>query len=351
MNDQQSNNLPTRRYSKKSSFYINTKQEFFDENDELLSSALRKNKLYLAQPPRDKCKICQGMLGEAIDLKQHGVNYSFCSNCDHLNGRFDDTEQFTKLIYASEDGKDYAAAYIDQNFKKRVEDIYLPKVEFLQDQLEIKRPKLLDVGCGGGYFVYACRQRGIDARGIDVSRTMIDFGNMNISERMDVSPLMLVDEDSFYDQVRNTEASVVSTIGVIEHLRQPQRFFDAFKQSKAQYLYYSVPMYSASVVIENVFGDIFPRQLSGGHTHLFTEKSIEELNRQLNGQPKAEWRFGVDIMDFYRSVMIRLQGGDASEKMIKRFGAEFAPHIDALQSVLDQSHFCSEIHSIVKKCD
>ncbi len=351
MNDRQNIHSPVRRYSKRSSFYIETKQDFFNQNDELLASAKEKNSFYAAQPMRDECKICQTALHEDIDLKQHGISYSFCSQCDHLNGRFDDTEQFTKVIYASEDGKDYAAAYIDQNFEKRVEDIYLPKVDFLLEELDLKNIKLLDVGCGGGYFVHACRQRGIDARGIDVSRTMVDFGNMNISDRMGLSPLMLVDEDSFYDQVRNTEASIVSTIGVIEHLRQPERLFEAFKESNAIYLYYSVPMYSASVVIENAFDDIFPRQLSGGHTHLFTERSIEELNRRLNGKPIAEWRFGDDIMDFYRSLMTRLQRNGASGKMIKRFATEFAPHIDALQAVLDQSHYCSEIHSIVKKCD
>ena len=71
-----------------------------------------------------------------------------------------------------------------------------------------------------------------------------------------------------FEEIKNSDADVISAIGVIEHLREPHKFFEAFKESKARYIYYSVPMFSLSVALENVSDDIFPRQLSAGHTHL-----------------------------------------------------------------------------------
>ena len=46
------------------------------------------------------------------------------------------------------------------------------------------------------------------------------------------------------------------------------------------YLFISVPTFSFSVFLENANQDIFPRQLSGGHTHLYTEESLNYLAKK-----------------------------------------------------------------------
>ena len=47
--------------------------------------------------------------------------------------------------------------------------------------------------------------------------------------------------------------------------------FRAYKSSRIKYLYISVPIFSLTSFIENAFQNIYPRHLSGGHTHLFTK--------------------------------------------------------------------------------
>jgi 2-polyprenyl-3-methyl-5-hydroxy-6-metoxy-1,4-benzoquinol methylase len=139
-----------------------------------------------------------------------------------------------------------------------------------------KKYEILDVGCGSGYFVYASLLRNLAATGCDVSKTMVDFGNTQINHQLNKSPLKHESEEGFFESIIKSNADVISAIGVIEHLREPHKFFSAFQKSKAKYLYYSVPMFSFSVALENVFKNVFPRQLSGGHTHLFTESSIKK---------------------------------------------------------------------------
>ena len=303
----------------------------------------------MAQPIRKNCKICEAKLPTSLDFNSHQIGYVFCENCTHLNGIYDDTSSFVKQIYLDDDGEIYANEYFDENYLQRTKDIYLPKVDFLISSLPEKNYKILDIGCGTGYFSLACLLRNTSSKGIDVAKKQIDFGNDRINFHKEQMPLHHVEENAFFDEIKNTNADVVSAIGVIEHLREPQKFFEAFKMSNAQYVYYCVPMFSLSVVLENILPNVFPRQLFGDHTHLFTEQSIVELHNQMNVKPLNEWRFGTDIMDLNRIILINLESNNSSQKMIKFVNEGFATKIDELQSVLDMNHFCSEIHVIATK--
>jgi SAM-dependent methyltransferase len=338
-----------RRYSKSSAFYISTKKDFFSDNDALLRRALKQNALYASQPTRTHCKICRAQLPGSADFTSHGVGYTFCPDCSHLNGTHQDTGAFVEQLYIADAGKDYSSSYIDQNFAGRTSDIYVPKVDFLVDSLPHGAREILDVGCGSGYFVYAALLRNIAATGIDVGASMVEFGNRQISHLTGQSPLLHVEEDAFFRAVVESKADIISAIGVIEHLREPHEFFDAFARSGARYLYYSVPMFSLSVVLENIFKEVFPRQLSGGHTHLFTEESIRTMNALIGITPIAEWRFGTDLMDLYRGSVTLLQKNKVSAKLTEAFTEGFASSIDDLQSILDRNHFCSEIHCLGTK--
>jgi 2-polyprenyl-3-methyl-5-hydroxy-6-metoxy-1,4-benzoquinol methylase len=337
------------KYSKPTNFYLGTKKEFFSNNDALLAKAHKINKLYSQQDVRPECKICLSILPAKVDFKSHGIGYKFCGACGHLNGVHDDTKAFVDQVYISDDGDDYSTLYIDDSFAKRTEDIYIPKLDFLSESIDIENYSILDVGCGSGYFVCAALRRDIQARGVDVNASMVNFGNRQISHQLNQSPLSFINEDCFFEEIVNSNDDVISAIGVIEHLREPHKFFEAFQESSAQYIFYSVPMFSSSVFFEVLQQEAFPRQLSGGHTHLFVEESIKKMNSIIGISSIAEWRFGTDIMDLYRMMRTGINQIDVSEKFVQLFDEEFSKNIDSLQSVFDESHFCSEIHLVGKK--
>jgi len=337
------------KYSKSSAFYLGTKKSFFSDNDALLERAARQSKLYASQPARTHCKLCNSPLPPATDFTSHGVGYSFCADCSHLNGAFEDTKAFIEQLYVADAGSEYSSNYIDKDFVRRTRDIYVPKIDFLLENLAPGEHRLLDVGCGSGYLVYAALLRDLPARGIDVGSLMVDFGNRQISHFANAAPLTHVAEKAFYESIMTSEADIVAAIGVIEHLREPHEFFKAFANSGASYLYYSVPMFSFSVILENIFTDIFPRQLSGGHTHLFTEESLQRMNSLIGVRPVAEWRFGTDVTDLYRSVLTSLRKNRVSQQLIERLDKGLATSIDDIQAVFDRSHFCSEIHCVAAK--
>ncbi len=328
---------------------MKTKADYFSENEKHLETAQKLNRLYSSQPKRVNCKICKLALPQSVDFTSHGIEYVFCKECNHLNGIYDDTSSFVKEIYIDSDGSDYASGYYDDNYLQRTNDIYIPKVDFLLTSLPKQELKILDIGCGSGYFVLGCLLRSITATGLDIGSASVKFGNEQIMHHCKESPLICVEEDAFFEEIKNTDANVVSAIGVIEHLREPHRFFEAFQLSNAKYLFYQVPMFSFSVVLENVLPNVFPRQLSGAHTHLFTEQSVKKLNNIIGIETLAEWRFGADVMDLYRSILVNLQLNQSSKKMIDYVSEGLGVKIDELQAVIDQNLFCSDIHVVAKK--
>ena len=146
----------------------------------------------------------------------------------------------------------------------------------------------------------------------------------------------------------NKNYNTISLIQVLEHLTDPNLLLKAFKKSNAMYLYISVPLFSLSVFLENSFKNVFPRQLSGGHTHLYTEKSLNFLAKKYKLKIIGEWWFGTDFSDLYRSL--RNSCKIVNKKIfLNEINEKLFSVIDELQSVLDKNKICSEVHMVLKK--
>lgn len=332
------------KFSKESSAVIKNKQSFFNENLKHLEYVRGVNGLYKQQPPRVNCKTCDHPLGKP-SISVHGVDYVVCGNCGHLNGVHEDSRDFAEVIYNAAEGKNYSQNYKDDYFN-RVVDIYKPKVEFLSEALALQKVSnfsITDVGCGGGHFVAACEQLNISCTGYDTNLELIRLGSEMLTDnRVEVSEL-----DDIADVIRSVETPVVSLIGVLEHLMDPLSALSAFKESKANYLYLQVPLFSFSVLLESANPDVFPRQLNAGHTHLYTRESLSYLQKKLGFKTAGEWWFGTDVVDLFRHLLIKSQVDEDERKgLVHRL---LGQHIDDLQSVFDRSRNCSGVNLVWSK--
>lgn len=338
-----------KKFSKPSSDILKIKQSFFDDNDRKLESLLKANAVYLKQPPRTQCKNCYTKISGA-DFSNFGIEYSICENCGHLNGTFEDTEDYVDFLYGPKDGAGYSETYLEDSeaFANRVEKIYLPKAEFLKEVMQgegLPGFSLSDFGCGAGFFISAARSLGIKAVGFEVSSAMAKSGNAHLGEEC----ITVVDSKGIYDKVLESDADVICVLGVLEHLKKPRLFLDNFKKSAVDYLYLSVPLFSLSVFLENAFPGIMPRQLSGGHTHLYTKESLAWLRGHYDLEEVGSWWFGTDITDLYRSMSVTLIKNGLSPKAISIFQENFKPLIDQMQAASDNAMWCSEVHMVLKK--
>ena len=327
------------KFSKSYKNIIKVKSDFYNNNISNVKSAIKINNLYKKQPLRKYCKNC-GSKKIKLFIKNFKIPYKICSSCGHLNGAYQDTNNFAKKIYNQKSGKNYSKNYLN-DFNLRVKNIYIPKVKFLKKVIKNKI-KLIDLGCGAGHFVKALELQGISAVGYDTSKHLCELGNKKLNK----NKIYSIDFNKIYEIIHNNpDINTLSMIGVLEHLTEPHKILDIFKKKKIKYLYMSVPLFSLSTFIENSFPNVFPRQLSGGHTHLYTEKSINYLAKKYNLKIIGEYWFGTDMPDLMRSL---INSGNILNKKIytDELYKKFSKFIDKLQSVLDQNKICSEVHMV-----
>ena len=79
-----------------------------------------------------------------------------------------------------------------------------------------------------------------------------------------------------------------------------------------------------------IFPTVFHRNLACGHTHLYTDASLNWLCREFGFNRVAEWWFGTDVVDWYRSVMVRARQQPETARMADEWADLWAPAIDGL---------------------
>ena len=339
-----------KKYGKTYSNMWKFKDSLTKDNNPLLNRNQKVLELYSKQPMRKYCKVCNGE-NHRWEFYSHGVKYYCCNTCGHINGEFEDTEEFTKALYES-DAIGYGDDYQDvnlQEYNERVDTIYLPKAEFLRDTIccgdNLQNMRVVDIGAGAGHNVAAMQKIGFSAVGVEVDQHQVEFA----SHILPPGSMIYCPSDKICEYIKTVDADCISFIYVLEHVQNLVDVFEAFiSNANIEYLYFSVPMFSCSTILESITDRVFPRVLAAEHTHIFTNESIEYICHKYSLQPIGVWRFGADIADLLRTITVELEmkGNSALAGILKK---QIVPVMDDLQSILDSTEFCSDIHIVLKK--
>ena len=335
------------KFSKSYANILKIKKDFYDNNSKYLKETLKVNNFYLKQPKRKNCKNCGSKKIKSF-IKNFDIPYKLCLSCGHLNGAFQDTSYFAEKLYVGESQnnnskKIYANNFFLKDYNERVKNIYSPKVDFLKRVIK-KKINLIDIGCGAGHFVKALELQGVSAVGFDTSEEDCKLGNKILKK----NKIYSIKFEEIYEIIkRPSDFNTLSMIGVLEHLSAPEKMMTLFKKSKIRYLYISVPLFSLSTFIENSFQNVYPRHLSGGHTHLYTNKSLNFLAKKYKLEIIGEYWFGADFPDLSRSFINT--GNILNKKIFSReLYKNFTKFVDEFQAILDKNKICSEVHMVFK---
>lgn len=354
MSTNESKVQPLIRYGKPYADVWKIKTDFYEQNDVFLQDMNRIAAIYRQQPRRTKCMVCGAERnGEALSFQSHGIEYFLCPVCGHLNGTHELTAAFSEQVYENDDyGSVYRERKSQEAYDNRMRTIYLPKAQFMVDALrqtksddEIHQMKYLDVGAGSGYYVSAMQHLELRATGMEISASQVNWGSCYLP----AGSLVQVEESEVSHRIREAEEEVLSFIGVFEHIENLQDVIRAIAENpRIRYIYFSVPMFSYSAILESIHPDVFNRQLGGTHTHLFTKESLQYLMKRERLILRGAWYFGTDVADAIRMVMVESQRND-NTALSALFKDKAATILDALQHVIDEQEFCSEVHMLVEK--
>lgn len=334
------------RYGKSSKF-LNKKFDF-SANEQLCNEENKHLSEYKKSPKREFCINCKTPLKKIIFTRKE-IKYFECNNCGHINAEYQITEEFNSYLYNNiEFVKDYLM-HDDKQYIQRMEDIYLPKANFLiesilNDNINPNDLQFFDYGCGSGYFVYAMTQLGYTINGTDLSNEQVQLANKmltSINQNTTNKVIPLVDNN-----IQKLQTNVLSMIGVLEHLENPNRFLEMIATKNIQYIYVLVPTFSLSDYIQLAFPDVYDRHLGVAHTHLYTENSLKKFFSTYGYEPISEWWFGGDAFDLFRNISTTLSDKNVDMKIFQQY---YMNIIDEIQLSIDKKHACSEVHMLFKK--
>lgn len=330
------------------------KQDYFHKNDALLENSKRIALRYAEQPRRERCKNCIAVAPAASDFVKQGIAYWTCAPCGHVNGAHEDTVVFAAETYTGHGAANYAKNYTVQDraaYEQRCTDIYLPKAKFLLNAIERdggdpRTQAVADFGAGSGYFVNALRMLGVDAIGYEVSADQVAYGNAALGAPL----LQRIGMDGIEPLARSTARPVVTMVGLLEHLERPTHVMRLLGENPAvRYAFITVPLFSPTVFFEMAFPHVHPRHLGGRHTHIYSDRSLTWLERATGFERCAEWWFGTDIADLYRSIHVTLAAQQQDPHAIALWEETFLPLVDDLQLVLDRRKIASEVQLVLRK--
>ena len=339
------------RYGKSSEGILNVRQNFFDENEESLRLAKSQADIYIAQPRRVCCKLCNERLPDRPDFTKLSIPYASCARCGHLNGMHEDTDAFCRAVYLDPSYATYYGSADAGRYQYRTEAIYRPKADFLCEVLAadghaLSKFSYADFGSGSGYMVAALIGAGADRTvGIEVSPHQVAYAKQMVAG----DRFRLIDIADTVATVRNLDADVVSIVGVLEHLQDQRAVLQALRENpRVKYILLCVPLYGLCVFLEMVFPNVHPRHLIADHTHLFTEQSLRWMEQAYGFSRCAEWWFGSDMLDLYRQVLVSLSDKPETSGMAGEWTRRMRPLIDPMQLAIDKQRLASEVHLVLR---
>ena len=284
-----------------------------------------------------RCPICGADSADSLlRISIYGAAYHQCPECSHCFILHRPTKAALDEFYAGD--AHYAATYTDlRAAETRVRQVAAPKAEWMAAQFERlygrKPQSILDVGAGGGHFVHACRQMGLDASGIEPSAANSKFCRNHFG--FDLDPVDFIEEWRAFLGV-----DVVTFWGVIEHVPYPMNLLRAaawLLDGREGLVIAEVPRWdSFSTAVQTAFPDSIVRHLDPlGHIHCFTDSSIATAFELTGLAPSAAWYFGMDGYELTMQIAHVLQ----DDRALNILG----PHIPVLQRTADQGRLSDEI--------
>ena len=185
------------------------------------------------------CELCCSdnlVFHEKRDAKSKTyLNITHCLNCSLIQQKDIPTDEDLKIYYSHNYRQDYKSTYSPKpKYVQRAGQAAIDRINFLEKYIKINNQVLIDIGAGGGEFVYIAQQSRFNSSGIEPNLGYSSFSKEQYD--VDVKTAMLAD-------VEDSSADVLTLFHVFEHMAKPHDVMKKLYQSIKDngYLFIEVP--------------------------------------------------------------------------------------------------------------
>ncbi len=283
-------------------------------------------------PGQFSCPLCAGKEGFAY-LSYREYQLFECAQC-HLVSPLIKWETLKKIEIYDDDAyvKDTTREIVDTyEYRKQ---IYAPeRMNYIEEKIsDIPRSemKILDLGCGPGYFIDYLKDRGIAYKGIELARFLVEICR---KRGLHVEETRLEDEPI-------KGYNIITMFDVLVHLTDPAATFTALNEKLmpgGYVLAYTPHVHSlAYYLMQGEQNTLLPFQ----HLCFFDRMSLEFLAHKTGFKIHSLDYYGLDVMDY----LYKKQHEDGYD-----YHGHLQNFIPVMQAIIDKQNLSNHMRVIFKK--
>jgi len=163
------------------------------------------------------CKLCDTSSFRpinTIDAKsKEKLLLAFCNTCSLIQQESIPSDDELRIYYSHNYRQDYKNTYAPKlKYVRRAGLAAKDRINFLKQNVDIANKSLLDIGAGGGEFVYLASRNGFISSGIEPNEGYSEYAKKEYG--VDIQTMML-------DKLEAASADVVTLFHVFEHMANP----------------------------------------------------------------------------------------------------------------------------------
>jgi len=263
------------------------------------------------------CPLC-GSKESRLELTKHSIDLLHCLNCDvrfnekipaNLDDIYDDENY---VVHSKEDS--------DGHFNYRKRRFGFERVHILETYCgDLKEKRMLDVGCGTGFFISAAKEKCKYVYGSE-------FSDIRRAEAVQRTGLAVFSQP--LDELPERDMDIITAFDLLEHIPEPIPFMrsvdDLLKPGGFVFLYVpNFDSFSMKVMRENS-----PTVDSTEHVLFYNQKSLEFIAKAFGYRIVHTETQGMDIENI---IAFYQNSGEAPDSFLLRWKHDLQAIINAAQ--------------------
>ena len=305
-------------------------ENFYKSIIDARESFWEERKILLKDDNEARCILCKDTK-KTLFLTHYGYKLFQCENCKTVYANLSFDKNYTKLIY---DNKHY-----EEKVKRDILETYdYRKSKFGSDRLDYinkkcnfnNHKKLLDIGCGAGYFLKYLQENNIECKGLELTDYLVEVCK---EKGINVENKDLREEE-------NLHYDVITMFDVIEHLTDPLKFFQMANQKlkeNGHILFYTPNIHSFAFHFQKGKQNLL---LPYEHVAFYNLDSLNFLAHQTGFKIKSIEYFGLDLVDYFS--MKEFEDNFSYNKKL----SEIIPY---LQALIDKENISNHMRVVFSK--